>query len=262
MTEIYFHPKYSEKFKELEELTPVQDVVLKNFAEFEGRMRLPDLYGKTVRVNERQFPEIWQVVKKVSDAAEITPPKTFLYEDFYYGVEAKGFKSARLEISAKTVEDLPPKALIFLIAREICRIKWKMHVTATAMEQIIAAAEDGNSFANIIPGIGTISKGLQITFAAWSRLSHYTADNFGYLVIRDVEVCVRAILALILNNVKLAENINVKEYLKQMTDIYLMDDLVARFSQNDEIIPYGPLRVKNLLAFATREDVINFKEVI
>lgn len=258
MDEIYFHKFYFEKLAALEKITPFQNDVLTYHLEFEGKLKKPDLYGKTVRITERQMPELWNLVKKISEAEEISPPPTFVYEDFYYGVEAKGAAIPRLEISAKTIEDLSTAALEFLIAREVCRIKWKMQKISLAMDLILELSEENNFLTNIIPGVKTLSDGLRVTYANWSRLSHYTADNFGYLVSRDISVCVRAILALVLNNAKLAEKIDIAEYLGQMKDIYLLGDLVSRFSENDEIIPYGPLRVRNLLAFAAREDVINF----
>lgn len=259
MREVYFHPLYFEKLSELEKMMPFQNEVLTSYAEFEGRLKKPDLYGKTLRLSEKQMPELWTIVRKISAVAKISPPPVHVYEDFYYGVEAKGAGSPRLEISAKTIEDLSADSLTFLIAREICRIKWNMQKTALAMEQVLEISNEKNLLTNLLPGAQTLSEGLRITYANWSRLSHYTADRFGYLVNRKISVCVRTILALVLNNVKLAEKVNVKEYLRQMSDIYLLDDLVSRFSENDETIPYGPLRIKNLLAFASTEEVIRFR---
>ena len=259
MQEIYFHPRYFEKLTELERMMPFQNEVLTYYIEFEGRIKKPDLHGKTLRLSERQMPEIWATVKKFSLAANISPPSVHVYEDFYYGVEAKGVNSARLEISAKTITDLSAEALAFLIAREICRIKWSMYKTATAMEQALEMSNEKNLLTNLLPGVQTLSESLRVTYAGWSRLSHYTADRFGYLATRDISVCVRTILALVLNNVKLAEKVNIREYLRQMNAIYLLDDLVSRFSENDETVPYGPLRIKNLLAFASTEEVINFR---
>ena len=259
MQEIYFHPLYFEKLEELERTMPFQDEVVTYFTEFEGRLKKPDLYGKTLRLSERQMPELWAVVQKVSEKGKISPPPIYVYEDFYYGVEAKGALSPRLEISAKTIEDLSAEALEFLIAREICRIKWHMQKTALAMEQTLEMSNEKNLLTKLLPGTQTLSEGLRITYANWSRLSHYTADRFGYLVSRNISVCVRTILALVLNNIKLAGKVNVREYLKQMPDIYRLDDLVSRFSENDETIPYGPLRIKSLLAFASMEEVIHFR---
>lgn len=259
MRELYFHPLYFEKLTALEKMMPLQNEVLTYYTEFEGRLKKPDLYGKTLRLSERQMPELWEIVQKVSSIGEIIPPPIFVYEDFYYGVEAKGAASPRLEISAKTIEDLSIDSLTFLIAREICRIKWDMQKTALTMEQVLEMADEKNLLTNLLPGAQTLSEGLRITYASWSRLSHYTADRFGYLVSHNISVCVRTILSLVLNNVKLAAKVNIKEYLKQMSDIYMLDDLVSRFSENDETIPYGPLRIKNLLAFASTEEVIHFR---
>ena len=235
----YFHPMYLEKTKELDELIPFKDEIITCYREFEGKLKKPDLLGKTVRVSEHQFPELYHQIKEMADRVEIQMPKIFLYEDFYYGVEAKGAASPRIELSAKTVADFSAPALNFLIAREICRIKYGMVKIATVSEQALRMIEE----VSLIPHTETLSKSFQINYAAWSRLSHYTADCFGYYLVRDLDSCVKAILTLVLNNVKLVDHLNVTEYMAQAKDIYLLDDIVSRYSENDEKVPYGPLRL-------------------
>ena len=106
---------------------------------------------------------------------------------------------------------------------------------------------------SLVPGSDTLAKAARLKYAKWSRLSHYSADCYGLLATGNIRACVRAILILVLNNKGLAEKININEYIAQASDIYLLDDVISRFSQNDEKIPYGPLRIKNLLAFAVKE---------
>ena len=158
MQEIYFHPHYFEKLTELERMMPFQNEVLTYYMEFEARIKKPDLHGKTLRLSERQLPEIWEVVESISATGGISPPSVHVYEDFYYGVEAKGADSPRLEISAKTIEDLSFESLKFLIAREICRIKWSMYKTATAMEQALEMSNEKNLLTNLLPGVQTLSE--------------------------------------------------------------------------------------------------------
>ena len=116
-----------------------------------------------------------------------------------------------------------------------------------ATEQALQMLSD----TSLIPGTGAMAQGLTITYANWSRTSHYTADCYGYLTVLDVNICIKTILALVLNNLALVEQVNVCDYLTQAKEIYLLDDTVSRYSQNDEKIPYGPLRIRNLLAFAS-----------
>ena len=95
MQEICFHPLYCEKLEELERMMPFQNEVPNYFTEFKGRIKKTDLYGKTLRLSERQMPELWIIVRRMSSTAKISPPPIHVYEDFYYGVEVKGAGSAR-----------------------------------------------------------------------------------------------------------------------------------------------------------------------
>ena len=246
MEERFFHPAYVEKTKELNDILPYQDEIIACYAEYEGKLKKPDILGKTVRVTERQFPQIYTLVSELSQEAQINPPKIYVYEDFYYGMEAKA-GSPRIEISAKTIADFSPTAIKFLLSREICRIKYGIVKLSRATEQALQMLSD----TSLIPGTGAMAQGLTITYANWSRTSHYTADCYGYLTVLDVNICIKTILALVLNNLALVEQVNVCDYLTQAKEIYLLDDTVSRYSQNDEKIPYGPLRIRNLLAFAS-----------
>ena len=252
--ESFFHPMYFEKTKVLQELIPFQDEIIACYKEFEGKLKKPDLLGKTVRVSEKQFPKLYNQVRELSECAEIEVPKIYLYEDFYYGVEAKGSSVPRIELSAKTLADFSASELD--LAREICRIKYGMVKLTTVSEQ----AQNMMMETTLVPGIETLSKSFQIKYATWSRLSHYTADCFGYYMVKDLEASVKAILALVLNNLKLVAELNIIEYMAQARDIYLLDDIVSRYSENDEKVPYGPLRIKNLLAYAASKNMINREE--
>ena len=247
MEERFFHPAYLEKTKELNNILPYQDEIISCYAEYEGKLKKPDLLGKTVRVTERQFPQIYMVVSDLSQEAQIDPPKIYVYEDFYYGMEAKGAGSPRIEIAAKTIDDFSPMAIKFLLAREICRIKYGIVKLSRVAEQALQML----SKTSLVPGTEAMVQGLKITYANWSRTSHYTADCYGYLTVLDVNICIKTILALVLNNLTLVKQVNVCDYLAQAKDIYLLNDTVSRYSQNDEKIPYGPLRIRNLLAFAS-----------
>ena len=75
MEERFFHPAYVEKTKELNDILPYQDEIIACYAEYEGKLKKPDILGKTVRVTERQFPQIYTLVSELSQEAQINPPK-------------------------------------------------------------------------------------------------------------------------------------------------------------------------------------------
>lgn len=248
----YFHPQYWDKTDTLEEVLSFQDEILTYYKEYEVKLKKPDLWGKTIHVTERQFPKVYQCLKQLAECAEIDTPNLFLYEDLYYGAEAKGIEKFRIEMSAKTLADLSFEAVRFLLAREVCRIRWGMVKLTTVSEQTLSMVEK----TNILPGLETFVKSLTIHYSQWSRLANYTADCYGYMVTKNLGECVNTILALVLNNLTLVKHLDIYEYLAQAQEIYMLDDMVSRYSQNDEKIPYGALRIKNLLAYAASKKYI------
>ena len=251
---LYFHPLYETKEKELKDILQCEDTLQVCYQEFDEKLKVPDLLGKTVLVTSKQFNDVYKCACDLSRMANIEIPKVYIYEDFYYGMEAKGSVNPWIEVSAKTIADFSMKDIRFLLAREICRIKHKAVYLSIITEQTQKILGGTNLF----PGMETLEKGLKVKYSQWSRVSNYTADCYGYLMTKDLQSCIKCILALILNNLKLVENVNIQEYLAQAEKIYLLDDVVSRYTKNDEKVPYGPFRLKNLLAYATKRNVIEF----
>lgn len=245
--ESFFHPLFKAKLDELQKLIPCPDSVLDSYKEYDGKIKKPDLIGKTIRVSECQFPDLYQRIKNLAIKFDCKMPKIYLFEDFYYGMEAKGAGSPWLEISTKTLADLSDKSFDFLVARELFRIKYDVVKWAAVSEQVIRMLGKCDK----VPGLDMLKDSFLMTYSGWSRCAHYSADCFAYHAIQDIEISIRSILTLIMNNIKLAEKVNIVEYISQMKDIYMLDDIVSRFTENDEKIPYGPLRIRTLLAYAS-----------
>lgn len=246
---LYIHLLEENLLKTMMESTYFSEEVMDYYKNFDEKLRKPDLLGKTVKVTNKQFKEIHNIVVKIASDLEMKVPDTYIYEDFYYGVESKGANEPWLEISAKTLLDLSKKELMFLISREMCNIKLKHTYNYTLIEETLKAMQQNN---NII-GADVLAEALKITMYKYSRVANYTADCFGYLMCKDLKVCSKAILKLVLNNVYLSENVNISEYISQAQAINELDDNIYNFTKMDELVPYGPFRIKNLLSYAVSE---------
>ena len=51
----------------------------------------------------------------------------------------------------------------------------------------------------------------------------------------------------------LAEQVDVKEFISQASEINKLDDMVLNYTKADESVPYAPHRIQNLLAYAVSE---------
>lgn len=248
---LYIHSAYEKQKELLMDIIPAHDELLTYHQEFTGKLKKADRYGKTVQISEKQFPKVYEIVKDLSEIAEIDIPEVFVYEDFYYGAEAKG---NIIEISAKTLEDFTLNQLRFLLAREICKIKDKM----TDVSKLVDVSEEALANISTFPGRKILARSLRLKYSQWSRAANYSADAYGYLMMPDLKVCITVILALVLNNLTLVRNMDIVEYLGQAKRIYRLDDAVSRYTENDEQVPYGPLRIKYLMSFATSLPVIKY----
>mgnify|MGYP001250040609 CR=1 FL=1 len=102
-----------------------KDILFQHYSQIMEPMLIPDLYGKTIKVTEKSFPEINKKIKILSSYFEIEPPSVFIYENFYYGAEVVGLTNPWIELSAKTVADFTQKELDFLLGTQISLIRHK-----------------------------------------------------------------------------------------------------------------------------------------
>ena len=75
-------------------------------------------------------------------------------------------------------------------------------------------------------------------------------DNCAYLMCGSVKAAVDAILKMVLNSVMLAQQVDVKEFIAQASEINGLNDIVSNYAKADEVVPYAPHRIQNLLAYA------------
>lgn len=175
---------------------------------------------------------------------DMEEPKVYVFEDFFYGIESYGMGEYWIEISAKTIRDFNEKELTFLFARELYKIKYEVVYRITLMHEMF-------KIYNTIPVAGdAMEKISKAKFNHWCRLENYNADNFAYLHCQDLTACINAIVAMVLNSKSLAEQIDMKAFIKQASEINKLDDTVSNYTKSDEILPYAPYRVESLLAYA------------
>ena len=67
---------------------------------------------------------------------------------------------------------------------------------------------------------------------------------------------------MVLNSVLLAEQVDVKEFIGQASEINRLDDIVSNYTKADEASPYAPHRIQNLLAYVVSERGMNTKNLI
>ncbi|MDR1532904.1 MAG: M48 family metallopeptidase [Clostridiales bacterium] len=245
---LFAHEREESVFAELE-LVPFEKQIAHYYAEHRQPGLLPDLYGKTVHVSASQFKELHDMAGQLAALLDMPLPDIYVYENFYYTVESKGMADSWIEMSAKTLIELHPAEVMFLLAKEMCAIKLNHTYYYTLIEELLNVIAT-----NRLPVIGVAqdvaNRVEKVRLYRWIRISHYTTDNFAYLACGDLAICAGAIVKTVLNNTFLAQHVNITEFIKQGERINALNGQEHRLSKLDEQVPYAPFRIKSLMAYA------------
>ncbi len=239
----YVHLLQDNSFEKYREGVLFQKSIESTYDNIEFKIRQPDLLGKTVRVTEKQFHNVWEIMKDLYKHESGLPVPVYVYEEYYYGAESYGISNPWIEISAKTIADFTEQELCFVLAREVYKITDGITKQKTMMDEKF----------KYIKTFSTLEEISKRSFYHWYRITNFTADNYGYLSCGNIKAAVYAVLKMVLNSVTLAEQVDIKEFIGQASEINKLDDVTYNHTKADEPVPYAPYRIQNLLAYAESE---------
>lgn len=263
---LYKHPQEDEIQNRLKDNLVSDEYcnqLLENYKLFDLERELPDYIGKCLEINEHQMPNIYNVVLDLCNIIDINVPPIYVFESYYFSVSAEGLDKPWIQISTKSLENLSLEELRFVIARELAHIKlghMKWEVLCEQFSKNLDLASDIVT----IPCYQAASQQafkiymdrFKLISANWNRISEYTADRCALVMCNwDIISAQSAILKQILNSSLLAKNVNLSSFLKQTEAIMSFKTNAAKFTRMDEMAPYGPFRLKELIAFASVENI-------
>ena len=129
------------------------------------------LIGSSIRIDERQLPELHAVARDVAARLGMRTPQIFVRDDPFVPIVAAGVgEPYALIISSQYYEHLRRGELAFLIARELS------HIAAghTRIMSLLSASGRENAVVALV-------------FGAWLRRAEYTADRVGVLCCDGIE---------------------------------------------------------------------------
>lgn len=127
-----------------------------------GRGRL---LGSSIRIDDRQLPEIDRLVRSIAARLGVATPHIFIRDDFFVPIAAVGVGDPyALVLSSQYVDHLQPGELAFLIGRELGHI-----------------AAGHSRVTSLLSTSGRENPVVALVFGAWLRRMEYTADRVGLL---------------------------------------------------------------------------------
>ncbi len=241
----------------LQEWFIAEDAFIEYFEQVEEEGAYPDLFGKTVMAGAKQYPEVYETAADVCAILGIAIPFLFVQEDYDYSVDSEGLHRPRIEISARLIRDFSPNEMRHKLAKEL------FHVAAGHL-RLEVMTEKMLDILNAIPGLPGINMlrlfGSDIAFEAasfrlrslafkWWDYATYSAENFAVAYTGDVSASVNATLMTVLNERSQLDALDLPSFLRQVTAIESCVGPLATLDKIDEVHPYAPYRVLNMLRF-------------
>jgi Zn-dependent protease with chaperone function/uncharacterized RDD family membrane protein YckC len=191
------------------------------------------LLGSSVRIHERQLPELHRIVDEVARRLGIEQPQIFVRDDPFVPIAAVGIGSPyALILSSQYLEHLHHGELRFLVARELAHIA--------------AGHTRGTSLLSVS---GRENAAVAFVFGAWLRKTEYTADRVGLLCAESLADAIGAISITTFHAI--GRRIDMQQLAEQKREIEAEPTL--RMGQWGSGMPYAVNRIAELATFANSD---------
>jgi len=192
-----------------------------------GRGRL---IGTSVRIDERQYPQLFAVVKRCAAALGLPMPLVFVREDYNVPVLGVGLgEPYSLIVSSNWIDHFKEDELTFMIGRELGHIA-SGHTRFTSLLSI-----NGNENALI-----------SLVFGAWLRKAELTCDRVGLLCCGSLDAATRAITVASFH--RFARKIDHEAFARQHRE--MGTDSIFKLGEWLGSMPYSTTRIDAMQSFA------------
>jgi len=224
--------------RRLERLKPVR-VVVEATVRFWKTLQKNELLGTSVKLSNRQFPQLYQKVVGCAETLDIPMPTVYVTENPHinagtYGTNQESF----ILINSALVDKLDDDELTFVIGHECGHIH-NSHVVYHTAADFMAR------------GIGLYVKWAvlpaSMAINSWSRRGEVTCDRAGLVCCRDLRVALNAMMKLAVGANRLFEEMDIDEFADPLDGI---KEGVGRYAEVFNSHPYLPKRIEALRRFA------------
>jgi len=224
-----------------ERIKPVELAVASTVRMFKQVWR-NQLLGSSVKVGDRQFPRIQNLVKTCATTLDIPVPTVYIVNSpvlnaATYGTNEESF----IMVHSALVDHYTDEELLTVLGHECGHIHNQHVVYLTALHYLTNMMGAFVRWA-VEPAV--------VALRAWSRRAEITCDRAGMLCSKDAEVSARALTKLVLGSRKLYEEFNIEAFLEQYDE---GKEGIGKYMEVFATHPYLPKRVLAMRVFAESE---------
>jgi Zn-dependent protease with chaperone function len=197
------------------------------------------ILGNGVKVSERQFPRIHNLVRQCSDTLQIAQPNVYIVNNPMLNAGTLGTnEDSFIMIHSGLVDHFTDEELLTVIGHECGHIHNSHVVYLTTLHYLTKAASVLVRLA-LEPVI--------IALRSWSRRAEITCDRAGMLCSGDVAHAQHALAKLALGSQKLYSELNLEAFLEQYEEGKVG---LGRYTEMLASHPWLPKRVLSMRVFA------------
>jgi hypothetical protein len=193
---IYEHPFDRKALASVQKMPGVSSLLKKiNEYGIDRLLRLQSL-GSEIRVTPNNFPQLHQPLVETCQILDIaTLPEMYLLRGSgHIDTYIVGVEKPIVGINLEAMEWLNPDELLFVLGREVSRIK-SDHIAYHQMAIVMPTVKNLLSSTTLGFG-GLLATGLELALYNWRMMSRFTADRAGMLACQDIDVATTALLKL------------------------------------------------------------------
>jgi Zn-dependent protease with chaperone function len=171
---------------------PGFDLLVRKLFGFIGEraLRLTTL-ATSVRVSERQFPDLYKSYMQACEVLDVEkPPELFVAHSPYVNAGAVGFDEPFIVLNSASLSLLSDDEVQFILAHEIGHAL-SGHVLYKTMLFLLMRLTVPMM---IIPVTGAALLAIRTALLEWDRKSELSADRAGMLVVQDPELAMRVMM--------------------------------------------------------------------
>lgn len=237
----YAHPVDSKIVKALD--TPAVNYIFKSWIDLISNTTWGTVLASGIPVNEKNYPEINQIVDECSAKLNIKRPYVIISSSIP-GINAMTFGSDEepyIALSSLLTRIMSSNQLKFIIGHECGHI---------AMGHVVyhSLANAAGQLSQYIPVVGSfINQTIFIPLNAWSRRSEITADRAGLICCGDCTMAKKTLLQLETAFMD-ADNLDIDAYVKH-SDKFLSKNNLRKLGEFTNSHPLIPKRIHALDEF-------------
>ncbi|MFS8868325.1 M48 family metallopeptidase [Synechococcus sp. H65.1] len=204
------HPVDLQATRSLQQLPGLGLLIQNLLGSTAGEMFYLDNIASSIQINERQLPEIYQLLVQACRILDLEVPQLYVRQNPVpnaYTFAMQG-KKPFIVLHSSLLDLLEPKELQAVIAHELGHLKCNHGVYLT-MANILTLS------ASLLPFGGLFYQALQDQLLHWLRCAEFTCDRAALLVTQDPRTVISVLMKLCGGSPQLAAKLNVEAFLEQ-----------------------------------------------